>query len=69
MIFIAMLFLQGQFKVSGRCCQNVGVNQQDTNELIETTSWCPLNQHIGVYRMASTRKIIYRYSKEARKEN
>ena len=36
------------------CChtRNVVVDRQDTNSLIESTSWCLSNRHVGVDRIA-----------------
>ena len=59
MTFVAMLFLKGQLNLSGRCCHNVGVNQQ--------TPTCWSNQQVGVdwidtlvsIKWLLTRKIIY----------
>ena len=49
-------FSKGQFNVSGHCCRNVVVDQQDTNALIESTNWCRSNRHVGIYRMALNSK-------------
>ena len=61
MAIVAMLFskirnakLEFQVNVSGRCCQNVGVDQLNTNVFIEQTNWYQLNRHAGVDRMAFT---------------
>ena len=50
--FVAKLFSQGQFNVSGSCCRNVGVGQQDNNVLVELKNWCRSNRHVDVHRMA-----------------
>ena len=58
-----MLFSQGQFNLSGRCCRNVGADQQDTNVLIESTSWCRSNRHVGIDRIDTLVSIEWLRSK------
>ena len=52
---VATLLSKGQFNVSGGCGP-CGVNQQDTIVLIELTSWCLLNRHVGVDQTAFNSK-------------
>ena len=54
--FVAMLFSKGRFNVSGLCCRNIVVGQQDPDVLIKSTSWCRSNGHVGVYQMAFNSK-------------
>ena len=69
MTIVAMLFSKGQFNVSGRCCRNVVVDQQDTNALIESTRWCLSNRQVGVDWMAFNSKDHLQVLEAARKRN
>ena len=69
MTIVAMLFSKGQFNVSGRCCRNVVVDQQDTNALIESTRWCLSNRQVGVDWMAFNSKDHLQVLEDARKRN
>ena len=67
MTIVAMLFSKGQFNVSGCCCRNVVVDQQDANALIESTRWCLSNRQVGVDWMAFNSKDHLQVLEDARK--
>ena len=72
MTIAAMLFSKGQLNISKCCCQNGVVDQYDINMSIESTSWCKLNQHVGVDQMPFNTKdhlqVLERRSRRERRK-